>query len=167
MKLDTRCLSEGEPLVFRHSLDLSGLLFSGQRVFSVPIDIEGSLEGRANGLILKGTYRTVLSLVCDRCALLFSREHSGCLEAVLQDDPPQQDREDIVLLQNGVCDLDEIFTPAIILSLDTKNLCKPDCRGICVSCGQDLNRQSCICGPRPTDPRLEALRRLLQDGGDA
>ncbi len=41
------------------------------------------------------------------------------------------------------------FTPdireEIILGFPVKLLCKPDCKGLCVKCGQDLNLGSCDC----------------------
>ena len=35
--------------------------------------------------------------------------------------------------------------------------CRPDCKGICPTCGADLNAGPCSCGPA-TDSRWEALR---------
>ena len=36
-------------------------------------------------------------------------------------------------------------------------LCRPDCAGICPSCGTDLNAGSCNCTEEATDPRWAAL----------
>lgn len=47
--------------------------------------------------------------------------------------------------------------------LDPKPLCKPDCKGLCPVCGQDLNVHECTCGARHEgDPRLSVLRELLK-----
>ncbi|MBR2724398.1 MAG: DUF177 domain-containing protein, partial [Ruminococcus sp.] len=42
-----------------------------------------------------------------------------------------------------------------------KFLCKDDCKGLCFKCGADLNTSACSCDTRVIDPRLEALRQLL------
>ncbi len=160
--LDTRALAEGDSLPFQNALDLSGIDFLGQRVFARPVEIKGRVEKRAGILTLYGQYCAPLSLTCDRCAKLFERDHSGALEVTLLEEAAQQERDDSVLLENGCCDLTEIFTPAIILSLDSKNLCREDCKGLCPLCGQDLNDKTCDCTTETTDPRLEVLRTLLQ-----
>ncbi len=47
--------------------------------------------------------------------------------------------------------------------LDPKPLCRPDCKGLCPVCGQDLNVKECACGARREgDPRLKILKELLR-----
>lgn len=47
--------------------------------------------------------------------------------------------------------------------LDPKPLCRPDCKGLCPVCGQDLNIRDCGCAARHEgDPRLQVLKELLQ-----
>ena len=47
-------------------------------------------------------------------------------------------------------------------SIETKPLCKPDCKGLCAECGQDLNKAQCECHlKQEVDPRLEKLKELL------
>jgi uncharacterized protein len=49
----------------------------------------------------------------------------------------------------------------LVLGVPARSLCRPDCRGLCPSCGQDLNQTACDCSAQEIDPRLEALRDLL------
>lgn len=47
--------------------------------------------------------------------------------------------------------------------LDPKPLCRPDCKGLCPICGQDLNIRDCGCAARHEgDPRLQVLKELLR-----
>ncbi|MFN2433540.1 MAG: DUF177 domain-containing protein [Gemmatimonadota bacterium] len=39
-------------------------------------------------------------------------------------------------------------------------LCRPDCRGLCPECGEDLNATDCGCARRATDPRWRPLENL-------
>ena len=59
-------------------------------------------------------------------------------------------------------ELDEILTTAFVLNMDSKLLCKPDCKGLCFRCGKNLNEGDCDCRPE-TDPRLAVLGQLLKD----
>ncbi len=61
-------------------------------------------------------------------------------------------------------DLDEAIREQILLNLPLKPLCSEECRGICPSCGINLNQESCGCDTKKIDPRLEVLKKLLDKG---
>ena len=65
-----------------------------------------------------------------------------------------------MLLEDGCLDLDELFTTALVLSMDSKHVCSEDCKGLCPTCGTDLNQGPCGCR-KEIDPRLAALAQLL------
>ena len=48
------------------------------------------------------------------------------------------------------------------MALPMKPLCKPDCKGLCPSCGKDLNLGACGCTHETIDPRWEALKALKE-----
>jgi len=50
---------------------------------------------------------------------------------------------------------------ALILEIPIKLLCREDCKGVCMKCGANLNREECRCGPGSGDPRWGKLRRFL------
>ena len=108
---------------------------------------------------------TNLHAVCDRCAAPFERRVSWPVHAVLTRSLEREDEADewTFLLQEGdKADLDEILTTAFVLNMDSKLLCKPDCKGICPRCGKNLNEGACSCRPE-IDPRLAVLGQLLKD----
>ena len=128
MRLNLRDIihTPGAALPFAFALDLSGLDFYGERPFTQPAQVSGSVRNMADALLLTGTAQTVLGLKCDRC----------------------------------LRPLDELFTTALVLAMDSKHVCRADCKGLCPRCGADLNEGPCACRPE-TDPRLAALAQLL------
>ncbi|NIR65724.1 MAG: DUF177 domain-containing protein, partial [Aliifodinibius sp.] len=42
-------------------------------------------------------------------------------------------------------------------------ICTPDCKGFCPICGENLNLKTCDCQVETVDPRLEPLKKLLDD----
>ena len=48
-------------------------------------------------------------------------------------------------------DLGRLATEQAVLGLDGTLLCSPDCRGLCSSCGTNLNHETCRCGADGTD----------------
>ena len=115
--------------------------------------------------MLEAVISTHLHAVCDRCAAPFERRVSWPVHAVLTRSLEREDEADewTFLLQEGdMADLDEILTTAFVLNMDSKLLCRPDCKGICPRCGKNLNEGACSCRPE-IDPRLAVLGQLLKD----
>ena len=151
-------------LPFETSLDLSDLKFGSSYPVSEPVQAVGSVRNVAGVLVLTAEIRTILHGTCDRCAVDFNREVSYHVEAVLTRELENEDEADewTFLLENDHADLDDILTTAFVLNMDSKLLCKPDCKGLCFRCGRNLNDGTCDCRPE-SDPRLAVLGQLLKD----
>ena len=163
MRLDLRdvILVPDAEKSFQCQVDLSDLEFYGRKPIVRPVLAQGSVVNHAGALVLNGTARSELDLVCDRCGKEFSREKVVALDMLLADELEQEDSEDEnFLLDGNELDLDELVTTAFVLAMDTKNLCSEDCKGLCAKCGADLNLGPCGCRPE-VDPRLAALAQLL------
>jgi uncharacterized protein len=72
-------------------------------------------------------------------------------------DPTQADEE---TFKGRSIDLEPLVREQILLALPMESLCRDSCKGICPSCGQDLNERSCGCSVASSDPRWEKLRSL-------
>ena len=162
MRLDLRPIlrTPGASLPFRFELDLSGLDFYGERPFAHPVRVSGAVRNRAGALSLEGTAETTLELACDRCLKPFSQALTLPVSTLLAEELEDEENDEIVLLENGEADLDEIFTTALVLSMDAKHVCSEDCKGLCPTCGANLNDGPCGCR-KEIDPRLAALAQLL------
>ena len=60
-----------------------------------------------------------------------------------------------------VIDLTDIMRQYTIAELPMKPLCQPDCSGLCLHCGVNLNQAACDCNAGQRDPRWGALAELL------
>jgi DUF177 domain-containing protein len=61
--------------------------------------------------------------------------------------------------------LQEVLKEQILLALPAKQICSPDCKGLCPHCGRNLNLESCHCSVTIADPRwgaLEEIRKKLE-----
>lgn len=150
----------GASLPFESQLDLSDLDFYGERPFAHPIVIHGTVRNMADALMLEGSADTTLELVCDRCLKPFRQELRLPVSTLLAETLEDEENDEIVLLEDGAVDLDEVFTTALVLSMDSKHVCDQDCKGLCATCGANLNEGPCGCR-KEIDPRLAALAQLL------
>ena len=85
-------------------------------------------------------------------------------DVVLVEELSNEDSEDewVFPLEADTADLKDIVRTVFVLNLDSKLLCKPDCKGLCFRCGRNLNDGTCDCRPE-SDPRLAVLGQLLKD----
>ena len=63
--------------------------------------------------------------------------------------------------EDGFLNLAPPLHEQVLLFIPIQILCRPDCRGLCSQCGQNLNEGTCNCSDTTDDPRLAALRALL------
>ena len=57
-------------------------------------------------------------------------------------------------------DLGDYLREVIAMFLPIKVLCDEECRGLCTSCGANLNTRECSCREDWVDPRFSVLRNL-------
>jgi len=164
MLLDVRPILEvpGKTLEFTFSMDLSDLEFYGRHPVSRPVDVEGGVRNTAGILELELTARSTLDSVCDRCGKEFLQDREVTFECVLAEEIQNEDNDEIVLLENGHADVEDLARTAWILGMDTKTLCSEDCKGLCPRCGANLNLGPCGCR-KEIDPRFAALAELLEE----
>jgi Predicted metal-binding, possibly nucleic acid-binding protein len=149
-------------LPFQFTMDLSDLEFGGRHPICDPVEVEGCVKNTAGVLELSLTARSTLQCVCDRCAKEFRRPQEAGFSCMLAEELQNEENDEIVLLENGEVDADELARTAFVLSMDTKTLCSEDCKGLCPRCGADLNLGPCSCKKEP-DPRFAVLARLLEN----
>jgi len=154
--------SPGASVSFSDSVDLSDLQFGTSYPVSEPVTVSGTVRNTADVLMMKGLIATRLHGVCDRCAADFTQDVEIPVDVVLVEELANEDSEDewVFPLEADSADLDEIVRTVFVLNMDSKLLCKPDCKGLCCRCGKNLNDGPCGC-QKELDPRFAALRQLL------
>ena len=153
----------GGVIPFSAEMDFRDMEFGGSRPVTEPVSASGELRNEAGVLLLEGEVATTLHGVCDRCAKEFTRRIRIPIHAVVETDPDSAAPDDLwtFTAEDDTVDLDEIVRTAFVLGMDSKLLCKEDCKGRCFRCGADWNLGPCGCKPEP-DPRFAALQQLLE-----
>lgn len=152
----------GASVPFSYSADLRDLRYGNSFPVTEPVVAEGTVRNTAGVLVMTGNVKTTLHGVCDRCAADFVKEVSFPIDVVLVTELADEENEDewVFSLEGDSVDLDDIVRTVFVLNMDSKLLCRPDCKGICCRCGKNLNDGPCDC-PKEVDPRLAALKQLL------
>jgi uncharacterized protein len=163
MKIQVGNLSEGiHTYQFHEKASELGL---GEE-FAGDIHVEATLDKTANQIALKGSVRAAGRFLCDRCAATFEKELAAnyrmfyVWDGMESDD--SLDPSEVQVIPHGlsIIDLTDDVRQTAILSVPLKLLCRDNCRGLCPSCGMDLNTGACHCGEMESDSRWDALRSL-------
>jgi uncharacterized protein len=126
--------------------------------------IQGIIEfTRTNrGIFASGQLHSQIQLECARCLKTFAQPLDFYLEAQFAPPPIRpQGGPTFLIGVNGLLDPTEALREQILLELPMRPLCEPDCRGLCIECGKDLNEGDCDCVKESIDPRLARLKELL------
>ena len=153
----------GQSIPFSVSVDLSDLCYGVSYPVSEPVLAQGTVRNTAGVLMMEGQVRTTIHGICDRCAGSFDREVTFPIDVVLVTELANEENEDewVFPLEGDSADLDDIVRTVFVLNLDSKLLCKEDCKGLCPKCGKNLNDGPCNC-QKELDPRFAALKQLLK-----
>lgn len=161
MRLNLSAIIEipGGSVPFRCELETEGLDFPSIRAYPRKPYAEGRIFNEAGILRLEGTLTAEMICVCDRCGEAFESLKEMALDATIVEENPEDDPSLFVLEGNEI-DLDELLSTLFILDMETKFLCKEDCKGLCPTCGKNLNLGPCGCR-KSLDPRFAVLEQLL------
>lgn len=123
-----------------------------------PVTVELALESLSDGIVLTGRARATWQGVCRRCLGPATGE-------VVVDDLRElyqlrPTAPDAFALTGDLLELWPAVRDGLMLELPLAPLCRPDCAGLCPTCGVDRNRTSCACAPAARDSRWAALDAL-------
>jgi uncharacterized protein len=116
------------------------------------------------GLMAKGEITASVTGSCSRCLKAIDYEvnydfEEECLPNASASEalslPDQTDN--ITIDESQILDLSEVIRQYTLLTVPAKPLCRPDCAGICPSCGHDPNQGPCQCPSHAYDQRWSKL----------
>lgn len=132
---------------------------------ATPIHVTGRLSSAGAGrYYFSGRLEGGIVGECRRCLTRVSSDvadDAHFLFAEADDEMSDTDDPDVYPIASGATMLD--LRPAVreqwLLAVPGYAICREDCKGLCATCGADLNQGSCAC-PQTTDSRWDALRSL-------
>lgn len=109
---------------------------------------------------LKGHIKTTLNHICSFCAgdypqkveqnfheFLMVADRSKVSFNVTGEDLDAEEEVHATYLDSHVFDLGNMIREVLVLTTPTQPKCKEDCKGLCTTCGHDLNLGLCECSP--------------------
>ncbi len=155
-----------------------------------PLAVSASLRRLSGGVLLEGKFTSRVVAECKRClaesklelpvsfTLNLVPESLARGEGLLDEEDAEEkdkglgesggsfalDDADEEVFDGKVIDLEPIVREQVLLALPMNAVCREDCRGLCMKCGQNLNEQQCGCDTKFVDPRLAVLKNIKLQG---
>ena len=141
--------------------------------FRDPVKVRVKITRMQEEVLAQGEAHTVAHTQCGRCLEDVEVELSGQFEALYVADTgayaARAGRRDfewadqrVNFYSEGTVDLSDEIRQCIVLALPMKPLCRPDCAGLCPSCGKNLNEGPCNCKSQPAGSPWDQLRKLVE-----
>ncbi|MDP8265879.1 MAG: DUF177 domain-containing protein [Candidatus Aceula meridiana] len=99
-----------------------------------PVEVFAKLEKITNAVTVAAEVKAKFSFVCTRCLESFEKEIQKDFKFNYMIEPTTNHIE-----------LGDDIRQEIITEIPMKILCRDDCKGICQSCGINLNEEKCKC----------------------
>lgn len=137
--------------------------------------IRGTLQEVDNEYFFKGTVSGAYKHACDRCLeeatnpfeldVLWSFERGAQPVAdVIEEEIVEnsEDRLSTFTFEGNEIDLSAQVWEELVLAMPNKFVCQEDCKGLCPSCGINLNNSTCSCREKDMENKgLAGLADLL------
>ncbi|MFV0399749.1 MAG: YceD family protein [Oscillospiraceae bacterium] len=159
--------SSKNSISFSQELDLSHVAFFGSHPFSAPVRVTGKVErGEYGELETEYTAESVRTMSCARCLAPVREEfRERFVHTLRESDIDPEEEDEFIPLQRGRLDVGRMAASDLLLEMEGIALCSPDCLGLCPICGGNRNDIDCKCERSEPDPRFDALRDLMNNGG--
>lgn len=115
------------------------------------IQVKLQLDRHDPYLDFKIAIESHIHLECDRCLEPYETllKAEGPMLFILGAPPggDEVDDTEVEYIPVGTRDLDmtNVLHDLIILAIPSRNLCREDCKGLCMNCGANLNLETCSC----------------------
>jgi len=122
-----------------------------------------------DGILAQGDLSAELTLPCSRCLepvvvpidIELEEVFTPTIDVITgQAIKSEEDDRALWIDEHHILDLSEVLRQDVLVAVPMHPVCREDCRGLCSTCGQNLNEGSCFCAPEP-DPRWASLAALL------
>lgn len=125
-------------------------------------DIEGKakVSRTPQGLFVEGDFSGNISLTCVRCLCDYIQPMRWEFDELFAFSRDNITDSGLLIPDDAHIDLYPLVHDFAFIEVPIQPICSPDCKGLCIECGQNLNEKDCGHRPEPDSP-FAAIKDLL------
>jgi uncharacterized protein len=113
------------------------------------------------GLLFEGKFSGETRLECVRCLNEFSKPLAWNLTELYAFNERSVSDSGLIIPDDAQIDVESLIREYALLEIPINPICKPDCKGLCPVCGQDLNVADCGHHPPQDESPFSVLKKFL------
>src|SRR4030095_6456230 len=113
------------------------------------------------GLVVQGPFSGETTLECVRCLKDFSQPLTWEITELYAFSKDAVSELGMILPESAQIDLAPLLREYALLEVPISPIHNPDCKGLCIECGQDLNIKDCGHDQHPDESPFSELKNLL------
>jgi uncharacterized protein len=95
------------------------------------------------GILVQSNFQGQTPAECVRCLCTFDMPLTCEFSDLYAFDSRSTTESDLILRDDANIDLEPLAREYFVIEMPISPLCRPDCRGLCPECGEDLNVTTC------------------------
>jgi uncharacterized protein len=135
------------------------------------LDWNATAERAGAEIRINGSMKTTVEMMCSRCLEPARQDISKSFDLFFRqrDELMFDEDQEIELTEKDTqtafftgtqLAIGEILREQVLLALPMKALCRVDCKGLCPTCGINLNSGACNCPAETFSPHMDTLLEL-------
>jgi uncharacterized protein len=120
-----------------------------------------TIDRTPQGLFVQGSFSADTKLDCVRCLKEFTDHLTWEFTELYAFTKKSVSESELLVPDDAHIDLAPLIREYALLEVPIKALHDPDCKGLCIECGQDLNVKDCGHSQDTDDSPFAALKKLL------
>ena len=120
-----------------------------------------TIDRTPQGLVVQGKFSAETTLECVRCLKEFTFPLTWEFKELYAFTKKSVSESELLVADDAHLDLAPLTREYAILEIPIKPLHIPDCKGLCIECGQDLNIKDCGHSQDRDDSPFSVLKKLL------
>ena len=115
------------------------------------------------GLLVTGQFESALKVECVRCLREFETSIRWEMTEMFAFNEKSVTDSGLILPEDAQIDLAPLVRDYALTEIPISPVCQPDCKGLCPTCGQDLNKKDCGHRAEADDSPFAILKDLLKN----
>jgi uncharacterized protein len=146
---------------------------SGECVFLMPLTVDLRIRRIGQLFEADGRFDTRVRLSCSRCLADYETPLAAGFNLSFSREQPERavpsrhaeielgtEEIGLILFHGEEIDLRGAVQEEVLMTVPMKTLCRPECKGLCLQCGADLNQGDCGCERKIINPKFAVLKGL-------
>ena len=169
-RMDVRMLGP-EKKAFHLVQPADSVGLEAESAFRHPVTIDMKACRIEDRVLIEGTLKSRVVMTCSRCledfespleASLAIEYREGQAPAEEEGGAVNDDEVDVNWFTPPYIDMGDDFRQILLLEVPAYPVCREDCRGLCPSCGANLNGAACGCAVKVGRPGFQELGEALK-----